>query len=454
MLSVSPTVTLIIGRTLPLMVGLFAIMLVQLVDSVFIGMLGVDELAVHGMTLPFQTVFVGLQVGIGVAATSIIARELGAKQKDKAAMMATLSVSVGLMLIAFVCLLLWLWKGAAFSAFIDDGILPSQAGQLEVLFEHYWPVWLLGSLSVAALYLMTCIYRANGDCKITGSMFVIASLVNLILDPVLMFSLDMGMAGAALATAIGYGVAFLYMLFKARGKQWFSGFGISRTTLLALKELIATTVMTTANQILPAVSAFLVMLLIAKTGTDSLAFWSLMTRFESFMIVFTLALTMSIPPLISRYLGEDKWDKISDLLFTTVKVVLILHVVMGGLLVVISPSLVPLLSPQESFQNWFGMALLLLPMSYGPLGICMVVVSAFNALGMSKRALLLTGTRLFVFYVPAVWIGVQSGDISHVVIAAAIANVLAGAMACVLVWKTLSIQSLNPVRLNNHIVAN
>ena len=329
MLSVSPTVKLIIGRTLPLMAGLFAIMLVQLVDSVFIGMLGVDELAVHGMTLPFQTVFVGLQVGIGVAATSIIARELGAQQKGKAALMATLSVSVGLMLIALVCLLLWLCRGAAFSAFIDDGISPSQVGKLELLFQHYWPVWLLGSLSVAALYLMTCIYRANGDCKITGSMFVVASLVNLILDPILMFSLNMGMAGAALATAIGYGVAFLYMLFNARGKQWFTWFGIDSTTLRALSALITTTVMTTANQILPAVSAFLVMLLIAKTGTDSLAFWSLMTRFESFVIVFTLALTMSIPPLIGRYLGEERWDKISDLLLTTIKVVLILHVVMG-----------------------------------------------------------------------------------------------------------------------------
>ena len=65
-------------------------MMVQLVDSIFIGMLGVNELAVHGITLPFQAAFTGVQVGMGVAATSIISQAVGAQDSRKASSMATL----------------------------------------------------------------------------------------------------------------------------------------------------------------------------------------------------------------------------------------------------------------------------------------------------------------------------------------------------------------------------
>ena len=435
MFSVSPTLKLIIGRTLPLTVGLFAIMLVQLVDSVFIGMLGLNQLAVHGMTLPYQTVFVGLQVGIGVAATSIIARLLGQRQREKAALVASASVTFGLVLIALVCLLFWLCRDVAFSLFIAEGITPEQANLLGDLFNHYWPLWLLSALSIAMLYLATCIYRSYGDSKTTGTMFVIASVINLILDPLLMFVLDMGLAGAALATTLGYSSTALYMYLKARGKHWFSPLGLSRLTWHVLTKLANTAVVTTANQILPAVSAFIVMLLIAKNGPDTLAFWSLLTRFESFVIVFTLALTMSVPPLVGRYLGEGRWDKITDLLLVTAKFIVLFHLATATMLALASPAVIPLLSQQANIQSWFGIALLVLPFSYGPLGLCMVAVSAFNALGMPKQALLVTFVRLFVLFVPAIWLGGLSGNVIHIVIAAAIANVLAGGVASVSIWQ-------------------
>ncbi|MBY5945553.1 MATE family efflux transporter [Photobacterium rosenbergii] len=440
MLSVSPTLKLIISRTLPLTVGLFAIMLVQLVDSIFIGLLGLDELAVHGMTLPFQTVFVGLQVGIGVAATSIIARAVGANQRNKTTVVATVSVIFGLILIALVCFLFWVFSDYAFSVFIAGDTPTEQANLLKGLFNNYWPVWLLSAFSVAALYLATCIYRSYGDSKMTGSMFVIASVINLVLDPLLMFTLDMGIAGAALATMLGYGSTAMYMYFKARGKHWFSPLVFDSATWGAFKELVGTAVITTANQILPAVSAFWVMFLIAKSGTDTLAFWSLLTRFESFAIVFTLALTMSIPPLVGRYFGQESWEKITGLLLTTAKFILAFHSVIAVLLFLASPFVSQLLSQQVDIQQWFELALIILPFSYGPLGLCMVSVSTLNALGQSKHALLVTFTRLFVLYLPAIWLGVATDSIAYILLAASLANIFAGLVACGALWKVLSVK--------------
>ncbi|MCQ1058024.1 MATE family efflux transporter [Photobacterium sp. ZSDE20] len=452
MLSASPTLKLIISRTLPLTVGLFAIMLVQLVDSVFIGLLGLNQLAVHGMTLPFQTVFVGLQVGIGVAATSIIARALGANQKDKSAVVSTMTVCFGSLLIAMVCLLLWLSSNWVFTAFFNEEIPHAQAVMLQQIFNRYWPVWLLSAFSVAALYLVTCVYRSHGDSKITGMMFVIASLINLILDPLLMFTFEMGITGAALATILGYGTTAVYMIVNARRRQWFSAIDISSETGKVFCELVRTALMTTANQVLPSVSAFMAMLLITNMGTDTMAFWSLLIRFESFAIVFTLALTMSVPPLIGRYLGEGAWHEISDVLMATAKFVVVFHIVIGGVLSLAIPLLSPLISQQDNIQSWFEIALTILPYSYGPLGLCMVAVSAFNALGLSHRALLVTFTRLFILYIPAIWIGVISGSVSHIVIAASVANVLAGVMAGLAIWSTLAKQTQRDIPRSGDVV--
>ncbi|PTP36623.1 MATE family efflux transporter [Vibrio splendidus] len=425
----SATLKTIIEKTLPLTLGVFAIMMVQLVDSIFIGQLGVNELAVHGITLPFQAAFTGVQVGIGVAATSIISQAVGAKEQRKSTSIASLSVGFGVLVIALICIGLIVFSDSVFASFVND-LSDAQYQSMLLIFNVYWPLWLFSALMVAVLYLATCVYRANGDTKTTGSMFLAASVINLILDPILIFGLDMGIAGAAIASSIGYAFGVIYMLIKSRGKGWFGFNGACRNQIKGYSfELFKTVMPTIANQILPAVSAFFSMLLIARIGTDEMAFWSLLARVESFMLVFSLALTMSIPPMIGRYLGAQQRCKIPELLNTTAKFLLVFHTVMAALLALFSGWIIPVISEEQSIRSWFEVTLLFIPFSYGPLGLCMLVASVFNALGVPRKALNVSFLRLFVFYIPALWLGSITGDMINAVIAATVANVLAGAFA-------------------------
>lgn len=427
----SPTLKLVISKTLPLTVGLFAIMAVQLVDSIFIGMLGVEQLAVHGITLPFQTALIGIQVGIGVAATSIISQARGAKLGEKASAVASLAVAFGGLLISLVCVALWASREWVFAGFVSSELSLQQYHALQAIFNRYWPLWLLSALSVAVLYLSTCVYRANGDTKTTGQMFLLASIINLVLDPLLIFGLDMGIVGAPLASFIGYALCAGYMLSKARDSGWFRsplGGGLGH-----FAELVRVAIPTTANQLLPSASAFVGMMLIAELGTDAIAFWSLLSRSESFLLVFTLALTMSIPPMIGHALGEGKPERINQLLYTTAKFLLLYHSVVALLLVLGKGVVIPLISAEPVIQNWFGIALWIIPLSYGPLGLCMVVVSVFNALGAPNKALLVSLVRLFGLYVPAIGIGTSMESLPYTLAACSLANILAGLFA----WHTL-----------------
>lgn len=438
MISISPTLKLIINRTLPLTLGVFSIMLVQLVDTIFIGQLGINQLTVQGITLPFYTIIVGFQVGIGVAATCIISQAAGARQTEKATSTATISVVFGTLFITLITLLFWLLREQVFSVFIDADKVADKTELLTEIFLSYWPVWLFSAISSATLYLISAVYRANQDTKTPGMILVVASLINLILDPILIFVLDMGIIGAAVASAIAFSSCALYMLFKARDKDWFSAIRINATAISYFIELIKMVVPTTMNQILPSVSAFLGMILISGLGVDAIAFWSVLTRTETFLLVFTLSLTMSIPPMIGKYLGEGNTENIADLLNTTAKFVLVFHTSVAFVVALSSSLLAPVMSSEPQLKEWIEFSLWVIPFSYGPLGLCMVVVSSFNALGVPKRALLLSFSRLFVFYLPAIWLGTQTHDVLTTVIAASVANILAGITA----WQLLKKHSV------------
>jgi putative MATE family efflux protein len=433
----SPQLQLIISRTLPLAVGVFAIMMVQLVDTVFIGRLGVNELTTQGITLPFYTIIIGVQVGIGVAVTCIISRAAGAGDQEAASVTASISTLFGVVFISMLSLFFWALSDQILALFITDASA-SQRQAIATLFSSYWPFWLASAIAGALLYLVSAVYRANEDTKTPGYMLVVASIINLVLDPLLIFTFDLGIKGAALASLAAFSACVVYQLYKARHNKWFAAINACPRHLAYFVALFRMVIPTTANQILPSVSAFLTMLLIANLGTQAIAFWSLLTRMETFMLVLSLSLTMSVPPIIGRYLGEGNQHAVKQLLFTTAKFQLSFHVLVALIIAAASSYLAPYITPEASLQSWMEFALWIIPFSYGPLGLCMVVVSAFNAIGLPKKALVISSARLFLFYLPAVFIGTHTGNITYTVVAATIANLLAGLNAWLALRKHLS----------------
>lgn len=441
-----PVLKLILRKTLPLTVGVFAIFMVQLIDAVFLGMLGTNTLTVQGLTQPFFMVLIGIQVGIGIAATSIISRANGAKQRSKALMTASASVVFGTCFIALVCLMFWLFRDYAFSVFISEDFSPETAEALAVLFYQYWPVWLLSTVAGAAMYLVSSVYRANEDTKTPGLMLVAASVINLILDPILIFALDFGMNGAAIASLIAYAACFFWLLYGTRCKGWFGRIQLGSALAEEMRLLVRLALPAIANQLLPSVCSFITLLLLARLGDNGIAFWSLLTRVEMLLLIFALAMTMAIPPMIGRYLGEGRHETIAELLETAAKFLIGFHLLVGLLLALGSSLVVTLIVSDPALVSWMEFALRIITFSYGPLGLCMLVVSTFNAFQLPKKAMLISIVRLFVLYVPAVLIGTQTDSITNTVIAAAIANLMSGLYAWIILKKHMNatLNNTNP----------
>lgn len=120
----------------------------QLVDSAFIGQLGVLPLAVQGFTLPIQMIIIGVQVGLGIATTAVIARAIGANEIRYAKQLGGLVVAMGSVSVALFSVIIYLLRGPILQ------LLDAPPTVLPII-DSYWIYWLMSSWTGALLYFFT-----------------------------------------------------------------------------------------------------------------------------------------------------------------------------------------------------------------------------------------------------------------------------------------------------------
>lgn len=416
--------------TWPMIFGVVSLMGFQLVDSIFISMLGVEPLAALGFTAPVNQLFIGIQVGVGIATTALISRALGAGNAARAKHLGGLVVVAGGLIMLALCLLIW---GARIPLL---RVLGAET-ELLPLIGQYWLPWLASAWVGAMLYFAYSVSRANGDTHLPGLLMVVTSLINLALDPLFIFTFGWGLPGAALATLAAFGIGAVVMFRRLRQRAWLQFDRHGLPPLPALRQLGGISGPAMLSQLMPGLAALLATNLIAGFGASAVAAWALGTRLEFFSIVVVLALTMSLPPMVGRLLGAGELDKVHSLVKLAVRFVLVLQLAVALAWLAISGLLPGLLAPEPEVAVLLRTYLLLVPLSYGALGVCMIMVSVCNALGLPLRAVLISGLRLFACYLPALWLGAQLAGMSGLYAGALLGNLAAGGTAWLLYRQAL-----------------
>ncbi|MFC0338937.1 MATE family efflux transporter [Kushneria avicenniae] len=413
-------------QTLPMAMGVMALLGFNLIDSIFIARLGTQPLAAQSFTFPVATVIIGVQVGFGIAIAALISRALGADEQARARRLGTLVLVGGSAAMLVLLLVLWLMESIIFR------LLGASEDTL-ALIHQYWGPWLLASWVGALLYLGYSLFRAHGETRLPGRMMVLTSLLNLVLDPVLIFGVGpfdgWGLAGAAWATLISFAIGLLILARSLSKRDWLSGTGLRQEAVSSLGRFLGIALPAMASQLLPAVSALAATGIVARLGETAVAAWGLAARLETFVILVVLGLTMSLPPWLGRSFGAGRWQEIRALMNLAARVVLIWQLVIGLLLSALAGPLAGLLAGNEEVRDMLATLLHVMLPSYAFLGICMLVVSACNALGWPRRAVTVSFMRLFVCYLPCLSLGAWLGGLVGLGIGAAVGNVLAGALA-------------------------
>ncbi|WP_431475411.1 MATE family efflux transporter [Marinobacter sp. KM021] len=408
--------------TWPMLFGVLSLMTFQLTDSAFVGQLGRDPLAALGFTVPMQQLVSGMYVGLGIATTAIISRTLGQGDNLRAQRLGGLVVTIGASLALILCLSVWL---------LQTGILNflGAEDQLRPAIREYWVPWLMSAWLGALLYFGYAVCRANGDTKLPGYMMIATSLLNIALDPLYIFVFGWGLPGAAWATITAFGIGALVVFPALVKRQWLRFDLLQLQLSKAIRQLGGIMAPAMVSQLMPPLSAMLATSLVAGFGSAAVAAWGLGTRLEFFSIVVVLALTMSMPPMIGRMLGAGELDNIRKLVRIAVRFVVVWQLLLGLVWLVASGLVATLFSRDGDVQDILLSYLLRVPLSYSGLGVCMLMVSINNALGLPMRALLISTLRLFACYLPMLWLGAQVSGLTGLMTGALIGNLAAGLLA-------------------------
>lgn len=276
-----------------------------IVDILFVAKLGAEAIATVGITESIMTLVYAIGFGLSIATTAIVSRRIGEHNPENAAKSAFQAIFAGVIISAVIAV-----PGIIFA---KDLLRIMGASQSIIENGYYYPMVMLGGNSVIMLlFIINAVFRSSGDAAISLRVMVIANLLNIILDPCLIFGWgpfpELGVMGAAIATNIGRGVAVLYqfyLLFKGdhRIKIGLRHIKISFDIILKLLKLSLGGIF----QNLIATSSWIFMVrIISGFGTDAVAGYFIGIRILIFTLLPSWGLANAAGTLVGQNLGAKE----------------------------------------------------------------------------------------------------------------------------------------------------
>jgi putative MATE family efflux protein len=416
--------------TLPMIVGMVVLMTFGLVDTFFIGMLGTQELAAISFTFPVTFTVISLNIGLGIGTSAIIAKQLGAGQHDEAKKTATGALMLTMVLAIILAIIGVMTMKPIFRLMGADV-------QQFVFIKEYMLVWYAAGVFLAMPMVGNSVLRASGDTKTPSYVMAFGGLINVILDPILIFGWGpvpaLGIQGAAIATLIAWAVGLFYILYilavkrKLIEPKFLNWQQLKRSAGGILKIGLPAA---GANMLTP-ITAGIVTAIVAGYGPEAVAAWGVGGRLESIASIVVLSLSMSLPPFISQNFGANKLERIMQAYSLCVKFVIVWQLFIFAILALLSGVIANIFTDEPKVASTIVMFLVIVPLGYGLQGVTILTNSSFDAMHMHMpmTALSLNFMRLFVFFVPFSFLGSYWFGLSGLFWAGALANFTVGCIA-------------------------
>lgn len=439
MLTEGPVGRHLVDMTVPVLFGITMMMAQSLIDTWFIGRVGVAELAAFGFGYPILMIVTSVAIGLGAGTSSVVARAIGANDHRRARRLTTDSLLLSFLITAFVSAIGIATIGPLFRLLgAPDDLMPLIRGFMTILYSGV-PFIVVGMVGMASM-------RATGDTRLPSALMILASILNVILDPILIFGVGpipaMGLNGAAMAALIARASIFVGTLYLMRHRLDMVSFDKPDPVELrsSWRDILHVGIPAAGTNVIVPVGAAVITAMIARFGADAVAGFAVASRLESTMLVMYYALSAIIGPFVGQNYSAGNEKRILHSLWLCTAFCLASGLVIAAFLASMSGILPGLFSDSESVQSVTATFLWLVPISYGTYGMVMVMNASFNGLGHPMPGVYISLCRIVVLYVPLALIGMRLFGIAGIFAAYAIANVISGIGAYV--WARRSVRLL------------
>lgn len=400
LLGSAPIPKALMALGVPIMIGMLINALYNLVDAYFVGGLGESPMGAISIVFPLGQVVVGLGLMFGNGAASYLSRLLGRGDRETANKVASTalysSVIIGAIIIIFATI------------FIQP--ILALLGATETIMPY--------ALTYARIYVISCIFNvfnvtmnnvvaSEGAAKTTMCALLLGAVLNIGLDPIFIYGLDMGVAGAAIATAISQFVSTLvYLTYAIRKKSAFSfSFKDFKPTKQIYAEVLKIGVPTLTFQLLTSLSIALINRAANGYGDAAIAGMGAVTRVTSMGTLVVFGFLKGFQPIAGFNYGAKKFDRLREAIKTSILWSSIFCVVVGLLMVLFSTQVISQFANGNVDMIAVGeKSLMANGFSFFLFGFYTVYSSLFLALGKGTAGFILGACRQGICFVPVILI--------------------------------------------------
>jgi len=431
----------LVDMTVPVLFGITTMMAQGFIDAWFIGQVGVRELAALSFGYPILMIVTSVAIGLGAGTSSVVARAIGSNDHRRARRLATDSLLLSFLITGFVSVIGMLTIEPLFRLLgAPEDMIPLIRGFMMILYSGV-PFVVVGMVGMSSM-------RATGDTRLPSMLMVLASILNIILDPILIFGLGpipaMGLNGAAMASLLARGSIFFGTLYLMRYRLDMVSLnkpdpGELRKSWADILHVGVPAAGT--NAIIP-IGIAVITAMIAQYGPEAVAGFGVASRVESMMLVIFYALSAVIGPFVGQNLSAGKEERILRALRLCTVFCLGCGLLIAGFLALMADFLPSLFSDSENVVGVTRLFLLIVPVSYGAYGMVMIMNASFNGLGKPMPAVYISVSRMIVLYVPLAFVGKHLFGVAGIFAAYAVANAITGLVAYQ--WARKVVQQRQP----------
>jgi len=377
--------------------------LFAVVDVAWVGRLGADAVATVGLTESMLSLVFAVAMGLSLSTTAMVARRIGEKDPEGGAVAAVQAIFLGL----FISLAI----GVPCGIFAPNLLrLMGATPAIVSVGSGYTRICLGGSCAVLLLFLNNAIFRGAGDAAIAMRLLWVSNIINLILDPCLIFGWGpfpkLGVTGAALATFIGRSIGVIYQFYRLMR-------GTERIRVLARQVRVQFDVLwrlvrvsfTGILQFAIAHTSWIGLVRIVSTfGAAAIAGYTIAIRIVIFVILPSWGLSNAAATLVGQNLGAKKPDRAEKAVWRTGLYSVIFLGGVGVLFIIFAEPIVGLFISDPAVVK-LGAACLRI-VSYGNVGYAyfMVMMQAFNGAGDTITPTIVNFFGFWLFEIPLAYV--------------------------------------------------
>ena len=424
-LTEGPVSTAIFSLMLPMILGMLAIVVNNLAGAFFVARVSTEQLAAISFTFPVSFIVGAIAMALGIGTSSVVSRLFGSGNRDEVK-----RITAHAMLLAVLC-------GAVMVIIGLNTIDPvfrllGASEQILPLIHRYMSIYYWGGIFLVAPMIANSVLRASGDAKRPAMIMTTAAVLNVLIDPVLIFGLfgfpRMELAGAALGGVIANAITLCASAF----------FVVYREQLVDFRRLAPELILDSWRRILhvglpsltsslvaPVTTAFITSQ-IATFGQTSVAGFGMASRLEGMSMLAMMGLSAAMTPFTGQNFGAKRLDRVREGVNFAYKFSLVYGLSIAVIMQLFGGLITDLFGLVGDAKQTALLHMHIVPLSYMALGCAMTVNGALNALGKPMAAMWVSLSRTIAVYAPLAWVLSHYFGIIGIFIAAASANFIAG----------------------------